>query len=265
MKKNFFKSKIILFTFLLLVFSVNIFSAGINSGDSKKEKKVTVYLLRHGKTIFNKNIRAQGWADTPLVPEGVVVAENVGKGLSDVKFVGAYSSDSGRSIETANIILAENKVRNKPILQQRKNMREYYFGKYEGEFDSVMWGAVAVKLGYSDMDELFKSTQDVRIYVDTLASIDETGEAETYVEWRDRVLTAFKQICEDVAKNGGGNILVVSHGMSSAMIINELDPSQKVFKLENASVNLIEYENGDYKIIKTNDMSYNEKGKALNK
>lgn len=261
MKRLFFNSKIILTVFLLVMLNATVFSAGITQ--NKKGKKVTVYLLRHGKTIFNKNIRAQGWADTPLVPEGVVVAENVGKGLSDIKFSAAYSSDSGRSIETANIILSKNKTGKKISLNQRKNMREYYFGKYEGEFDSVMWGNVAKKLGYSNMEELFQKNQDVKDYVNTLSSIDETNEAETYNEWRDRVLTAFKEICIEASENGGGNILIVSHGMSSAMIINELDPSQKVFKLENASVNIIEYENGEFKVIKTNDMSYNEKGKKL--
>ena len=32
--------------------------------------KVRLYLVRHGKTMFNTIGRAQGWSDTPLTAEG---------------------------------------------------------------------------------------------------------------------------------------------------------------------------------------------------
>lgn len=40
-----------------------------------------VYLVRHGKTVFNKVGRLQGWSDSPLLPEGKEVARALGRAL----------------------------------------------------------------------------------------------------------------------------------------------------------------------------------------
>ena len=88
---------------------------------------VTLYVIRHGKTILNTNHRAQGWADSPLVEKGVEVATNLGAGLKDIHFMNAYSSDSGRAIETANLVLKYSE-QSKLKLEQRKKLRELNFG-----------------------------------------------------------------------------------------------------------------------------------------
>ncbi len=94
---------------------------------NSNENVVTLYVTRHGKTILNTNHRAQGWADSPLVEKGVEVATNLGMGLKDVHFMNAYSSDSGRAIETANLVLKYSE-QSKLKLEQRKNLRELNFG-----------------------------------------------------------------------------------------------------------------------------------------
>ena len=75
----------------------------------------TIYLIRHGKTILNHTGRAQGWADGPLTPSGEDLVKRVGRGLADISFVAAYSSDSGRAIQTAKLILAENQTKAKDL------------------------------------------------------------------------------------------------------------------------------------------------------
>lgn len=62
--------------------------------------KTTLYIVRHGKTMFNTIERVQGWCDTPLTKQGQEGIHYLGKGLKDVDFSFAYSSDSGRAIET---------------------------------------------------------------------------------------------------------------------------------------------------------------------
>ncbi len=71
--------------------------------------KVRLYLVRHGKTMFNTIGRAQGWSDTPLTAEGERGIQELGIGLreSGLQFERAYSSDSGRTIQTMGIILEE--------------------------------------------------------------------------------------------------------------------------------------------------------------
>lgn len=87
---------------------------------------VTLYVTRHGKTILNTNHRAQGWADSPLVEKGVEVATNLGTGLKDIHFMNAYSSDSGRAIETANLVLKYSE-QSKLKLEQRKKITRIKF------------------------------------------------------------------------------------------------------------------------------------------
>ena len=49
---------------------------------------VKLYLVRHGKTMFNTIGRAQGWSDTPLTAEGERGIHELGIGLreSGLKF-----------------------------------------------------------------------------------------------------------------------------------------------------------------------------------
>ena len=84
--------------------------------------------------MLNTTDRVQGWADAPLTKDGVAVAEYLGKGLKGVKFEKAYSSDSGRAVETAKIVLDQsgNKDRN---VKQSKDLREVCFGEFEGELN----------------------------------------------------------------------------------------------------------------------------------
>ena len=71
--------------------------------------KVKLYIARHGKTMFNTIGRAQGWSDSPLTPFGEEGIRELGLGLkaAGIPFKAAYSSDSGRTIQTMDIILRE--------------------------------------------------------------------------------------------------------------------------------------------------------------
>ena len=53
--------------------------------------KTTLYIVRHGKTMFNTIERVQGWCDTPLTKQGQEGNHYLGKGLKDVDFSFAYS------------------------------------------------------------------------------------------------------------------------------------------------------------------------------
>ena len=74
---------------------------------AEESKTVTLYLTRHGKTMLNNTGRMQGWCDSPLTQDGAAVAEKLGQGLkkAGIFFDAAYSSDSGRAIETADLVL----------------------------------------------------------------------------------------------------------------------------------------------------------------
>ncbi|HHQ8911374.1 TPA: histidine phosphatase family protein [Bacillus cereus] len=218
---------------------------------------VTLYVTRHGKTILNTNHRAQGWADSPLVEKGVEVASNLGTGLKDIHFTSAYSSDSGRAIETANLVLKYSE-QSKLKLEQRKKLRELNFGIFEGEKLDNMWDAVGKAAGVASPEELMKfSIQEV---IDLIRAADPTKQAEGWELFSTRIKVEIDNISEEAAKNGGGNVLVVVHGLLITTLIEMLDSSKTKLGVENASVTKIVYQDGTYTVESVGDMSYVAKG-----
>ena len=95
-------------------------------------KGVTFYFVRHGETYLNRLGRFQGWADAPLTPEGLEIVHQSGRGLADVKFDAVYTSDLGRTIKTAQILLEENHHSQDLTITPMPEFREVFFGYYEG-------------------------------------------------------------------------------------------------------------------------------------
>lgn len=48
--------------------------------------KTKLYIVRHGKTMFNTIGRAQGWSDTPLTDVGERGIRELGIGLRESSF-----------------------------------------------------------------------------------------------------------------------------------------------------------------------------------
>ena len=89
--------------------------------------------------------------------------------------------------------------------------------------------------------------------------------AENYDIMINRVMGALTEITKEASDNGGGNILLVVHGGILRNIFEKIDKTVNISGIENASISKIEYENGKYKVISTNDMGYKKKGEAIRK
>ncbi|HHK5615188.1 histidine phosphatase family protein [Bacillus cereus] len=229
--------------------------------EKKEEKPVEFYLVRHGKTMLNTTDRVQGWADAPLTKDGVAVAEYLGKGLKGVKFEKAYSSDSGRAVETAKIVLDQsgNKDRN---VKQSKDLREVCFGEFEGELNHTFREKLAQANNMTY--EQFMDNFDIDMMQKTAANIDQSKQAEDTETVTKRMKKEVNQIAEEVAEDGGGKVLVVSHGISLMDLLYSISPeslNEVEEGLGNASVSKVVYKDGKYKVESVNDMSYVEKGK----
>ena len=163
MKKRLFIAFLSVIIICLTTFTNPIYATNENvtinskAAVNQNEPKIaTIYLIRHGKTILNQTNRAQGWADGPLTPSGEDLVKRVGRGLANISFVAAYSSDSGRARQTAKLILAENQTKAKDLqLIENKGIREVYFGKFEGEKMGVLWKLAANHLELGNERELF--------------------------------------------------------------------------------------------------------------
>ena len=234
-----------------------------------KDNTVVLYITRHGKTILNTMDRVQGWADTPLTPAGVEVAEFLGKGLQDVPFKAAYSSDLGRARQTARIVLDSKGQSDMPVIEVPQ-VRETNFGSYEGEYNIRMWNDAALYLHYKSQKDLMadmaKKPELLKEMVDAFKALETLGIGEDYNEVKARGQKAIREIAEKEAAKGGGNVLLVGHGMSIGIFLSDLDSSGKkpsAAHMGNAAVCKVIYKDGKFTLESFGDMSYVEKGKAI--
>lgn len=141
----------------------------------------TIFLMRHGETLFNSQHRIQGWADSPLTERGIKQAQIAAQYFPDhqIKLESAYCSTSERASDTLELIT-------KLPYQRLKGLREWNFGVFEAEHDY-----------------LYPMGHDTNFFPDF------GGESETQVQQRLNE-TLFEIMHQDPANT----ILIVSHGNS---------------------------------------------------
>ena len=96
--------------------------------------KKTLYLMRHGQTLFNIRKKIQGACDSPLTEEGIRQAGYARRYFEDnsITFDHAYSSTQERASDTLELALP------KPMPYERlKGIKEMNFGIYEGESEDL--------------------------------------------------------------------------------------------------------------------------------
>ena len=221
--------------------------------------KTKLYIARHGKTMFNTIGRAQGWSDSPLTEAGERGIHELGIGLREagIQFQQAVSSDSGRTIQTMGIVLEELGLTGKIPYRYDKRIREWCFGSFDGAYDGELFLGVLPRVFRVD-DFHHLSLMEL---AEGIVEVDTAGWAESWETLRDRILDGFTTIAKDVESQGGGNAIVVSHGMTISTLIYLIDP--KAFKelvLDNGSVTVIEYEDGQFKLEAVGDLSYRKVG-----
>lgn len=93
--------------------------------------KKTLYLVRHGETLFNVQHKIQGWCDSPLTQKGIKQAIAVGEYFKKqgIQFDHAYCSTSERCVDTLELMV------HMPY-QRLKGLKEMNYGSLEGEDES---------------------------------------------------------------------------------------------------------------------------------
>jgi broad specificity phosphatase PhoE len=88
-----------------------------------------LYITRHGETVWNTEKRMQGWLDSDLTENGIRNAESLSDRLKDIEFEVVYSSPSGRTKSTSELVIGGRKI---PVIYE-DNLREMNLGKWEGQ------------------------------------------------------------------------------------------------------------------------------------
>ena len=215
--------------------------------------KYQIYLVRHGRTWFNRYNKMQGWSDTPLAPEGVEVAKQAANALKDVDFTAAFSSDARRAIDTCKLIVDANMNHNKITPQKMMEFREEFYGYYEGMNSPEAWFMVGQPHGASSFAEIIdKYGMDAT--KDFMKEADPFHDAENAEEYWNRVNKGFEKL-DQVAKDGD-KILLVSHGTTIRSITDRYNDGDfdVTVSPRNSSLTMLERDNGANKVTNYNQL-----------
>lgn len=175
----------------------------------------TLYLMRHGQTLFNQMHKIQGACDSPLTNMGIKQAQLARDYFSanKIKLTAAFCSTSERASDTLEIVTDNNLP-----YTRLKGLKEWNFGRFEGQDE-----ALNPPLPYKDFFKTFG------------------GEGQTEVGSRmEATILALMKTAP------GENVLVVSHGAACACFYRQVTGQSQlpVKGIKNCSIFKYEYKNG---------------------
>lgn len=181
--------------------------------------KKTLYLMRHGQTLFNQRKKIQGFCDAPLTELGVKQAKIAGSYFKEhkISFDQAYSSTSERASDTLELITDKNYTR-------LKGLKEWNFGTFEGESEDLN-----PPLPYGDFFAAYG------------------GERE--IDFRNRLIETMENMMN---QDNHEIVLAVSHGAACAQFARYWEKKSEIGKitgLKNCCILKFEYENGKFTLV----------------
>jgi broad specificity phosphatase PhoE len=252
-----------------ILLSLPVMAANESQKQAKNDDKaVYIYLIRHGKTMFNTTSQVQGWSDTPLTLAGIDGAKAAALGLASTPFVAAYTSDLGRARSTAKIILQQGDRKGLTLVDDER-FREWNYGGYEGRPDVEMWTPLFEQQGmvfdktWANWPDFVKKMSD-RDIANAIHKNDPMGWAETYDQIESRLKSGIEDVVLATEQKGGGNVMLVAHGGAIISMLDIFVPGEgKDADISNSSVSILKYDNGKYQLISAGDTSYLEAGKKM--
>lgn len=86
--------------------------------------------MRHGETVWNREIRYQGSSDVPLSEVGEAQAMQLAARMSRIEVDRVFTSPLTRARRTAELVAGRSVSR--PVVTDMPELREYAFGVWEG-------------------------------------------------------------------------------------------------------------------------------------
>ncbi|MBO0488189.1 histidine phosphatase family protein [Vagococcus fluvialis] len=174
----------------------------------------TIYLTRHGQTLFNLQHKIQGFCDSPLTELGINQAKIAKEYFirEGIKLEEAHSSTSERAVDTLEILT-------ELPFKTHKKLKEWNFGTFEGEGEHLN-----PPLPYNDFFVQFG------------------GEDQLEVEKR-----LNEAITKIAAESSNEQILIVSHGGAIANFYRKWENYSQVRRegaIPNCSIFKYEYDDG---------------------
>ena len=159
----------------------------------------TVWLARHGETIWTVEDKFNGLSEVELTERGRTQAEELGKWLEKEPLSAVYCSPLQRCIETAGLAVAHRGL--SPIITPELK-----------ELDYGLWDGMRREEIISSYAELWKEwTRDPAAVA--------APQGETGYDVLARVMPAIKRL---VTKHAGESILVVAHKAVNRLVLCDL-------------------------------------------
>ena len=197
-----------------------------------------IYLIRHGEAEGNIYRRAQGRHEGLISAKGFRQIDALAERFRDEPVDALYSSDRKRTICTAGAITMYHDV----PLQLEPRLCELNMGPWEDvPFGNLMYE-------YPQKMRDFNDDPD-RWYVEG---------AETFVQLKARIRAIVTEIAE---AHDGQTVVCCSHGLAIRSFLSDVMdiPSNEIHRIpygDNTAVSLLEYENGDFRVVYCNDASH---------
>ena len=179
----------------------------------------TVYLMRHGETLFNKQKKIQGWCDSPLTELGkkqALIARDYFI-RNGIELDSAYASTLERACDTLELVtdLTYSRI---------KGLKEWNFGDLEAEHEYLN-----PPLPYGDFFKAFG------------------GEGEQ--EFQERIAQTILKLTQ---ADTGKNILMVSHGAVCGQFLKRWAHTsmvERTEKITNCCIFKFVFENDQFKLL----------------
>lgn len=189
-----------------------------------------IILVRHGETVWNKELRYQGHRDIPLSDNGRQQAQKVRDRLAGERIDAFYASDLSRALETARIAAEPHGREVLPVPE----LRETNFGLWEG----LTYNEIVAAYG----EEMKKWREDPLVH--------RIPGGETLTEVAERCMSGIHRI---IAGHPDQTVLVAAHGGTIRLVVGSvLGLDLKSFwkiKQDNVAVNVIEFYSNDRAIV----------------
>jgi broad specificity phosphatase PhoE len=195
-----------------------------------------LFLVRHARTAWNAEMRAQGHTDIPLDAEGERQAVLLAQAFRHIHVDQIISSDLGRTVTTARAVhqVAKCELTLEPLLRERA------YGEWEGKF-------------FHDFRSTLEKLQ-AKKGVGLFEARPPGGESLNDI-WS-RVAPVSKSL-----RKAGGSLVVVTHGGVCAVLLAQLlkgtIETSRSFRFSNASVTeLLLRPEGDFHLVRFNDTAH---------
>lgn len=197
--------------------------------------RIRVFLVRHGETQWNRELRVMGQLDIPLNDIGREQARRTAALLAGERFAAIYSSDLVRAVETAQIIAAPHRL----DVIALPELREARYGLWEG----------------LTRDEVLKKFPEEYKMRRTDPENFRPSGGESRTELYERASQIFSEL---VARHPHQKILLVSHGGTIRAIVRSvlgLGPGNGHFAVDNCGITIIDREDDDsYEVFTVNSV-----------